>query len=89
MKRAAERICAVALAALHMLVLPTASLAAGSETLAQIEARGVLRCGVSEGIAGFSAQDASGRWTGMDVDFSLNGATVCVLRDTSSDPPMQ
>ncbi|WP_248324301.1 MULTISPECIES: amino acid ABC transporter substrate-binding protein [unclassified Caballeronia] len=69
MKRAAESICAVVLAALLMLALPAASLAAGSETLAQIEARGALRCGVSEGIAGFSAQDASGRWTGMDADF--------------------
>jgi len=34
-----------------------------------IRARGVLRCGVSEGIPGFSQQDASGRWRGMDADF--------------------
>lgn len=28
----------------------------------------MLRCGVSEGIPGFSFQDSSGRWRGMDVD---------------------
>ena len=44
------------------------SLAAG-ETLAQIKSRGTLRCGVSEGIPGLSARDASGRWSGLDADF--------------------
>lgn len=39
------------------------------ETLTDIRARGFVRCGVSEGIAGFSAKDASGRWVGLDVDF--------------------
>ncbi|MGT2429540.1 transporter substrate-binding domain-containing protein [Cupriavidus basilensis] len=43
--------------------------AADGDTLAQARARGTLRCGVSEGIAGFSAKDASGRWSGIDVDF--------------------
>ncbi|MDN0082609.1 amino acid ABC transporter substrate-binding protein [Crenobacter sp. SG2305] len=43
--------------------------AADSETLAQARARGVLRCGVSEGITGFSVRDLSGRWQGIDADF--------------------
>ena len=43
--------------------------AAAGDTLVQIKARGALRCGVSEGIAGFSAKNASGRWSGLDVDF--------------------
>ncbi|WP_429447938.1 amino acid ABC transporter substrate-binding protein [Paraburkholderia sp. WC7.3g] len=43
--------------------------AADGEMLAQVRARGVLRCGVSEGIAGFSVHGASGAWTGIDVDF--------------------
>lgn len=34
-----------------------------------LKKRDVLRCGVSEGIAGFSARDAAGRWRGMNVDF--------------------
>lgn len=42
---------------------------AAGETLAQVKARGTLRCGVSEGIAGFSIKDAAGRWSGLDVDF--------------------
>jgi general L-amino acid transport system substrate-binding protein len=38
-------------------------------TLAEVKARGAVRCGVSEGIAGFSARDGSGRWAGLDADF--------------------
>jgi len=43
--------------------------AAAGDTIAAVKARGFLRCGVSEGIIGFSAKDASGRWTGLDADF--------------------
>jgi general L-amino acid transport system substrate-binding protein len=43
--------------------------AAAGDTLALVKSRGVLRCGVSEGIAGFSMRDSSGRWTGLDADF--------------------
>lgn len=39
------------------------------DTLSQIKSRGELRCGVSEGIAGFSSRDAKGLMTGLDVDF--------------------
>jgi general L-amino acid transport system substrate-binding protein len=39
------------------------------ETLARVQSNSVVRCGVSEGIAGFSVKDVSGRWTGMDADF--------------------
>ena len=52
------------------LLLGVATLAAqAGETLDGVKARGVVRCGVSEGIAGFSEKDASGRWRGFDVDF--------------------
>jgi general L-amino acid transport system substrate-binding protein len=43
--------------------------AAAGDTLAQIKSRGTLRCGVSQGIAGFSTKDASGHWSGLEVDF--------------------
>jgi general L-amino acid transport system substrate-binding protein len=43
--------------------------AASAQTLKAVQARGELLCGVSQGIEGFSAQDASGRWSGLDVDF--------------------
>src|SRR5262245_29977276 len=39
------------------------------ETLDHIKSRALVRCGVSEGIAGFSTKDATGQWSGLDVDF--------------------
>jgi general L-amino acid transport system substrate-binding protein len=47
-------------------LLPSAQ---AGDVVAGIKARGELRCGVSEGIAGFSEQDETGRWTGLDADF--------------------
>ncbi|HMN74091.1 MAG TPA: amino acid ABC transporter substrate-binding protein [Rhodoblastus sp.] len=38
-------------------------------TLSVVKARGSLSCGVSQGLAGFSQADASGKWSGFDVDF--------------------
>lgn len=43
--------------------------AAGAATLDEVKARGELVCGVSQGLHGFSATDASGKWMGIDVDF--------------------
>jgi general L-amino acid transport system substrate-binding protein len=61
---------ALMLAVLFALIgLPSGAQAEDGETLINAKARGVLRCGVSEGTAGFSARDASGQWTGIDVDF--------------------
>jgi general L-amino acid transport system substrate-binding protein len=40
-----------------------------AQTLKAIKDRGHLVCGVSQGIAGFSAPQANGEWTGFDVDF--------------------
>jgi len=45
------------------------AIAAAGDTFAQVKARGTLRCGVSDGIAGFSEKDAKGRWSGLDADF--------------------
>jgi general L-amino acid transport system substrate-binding protein len=45
------------------------AMASAGETLARVRANGVVRCGVSEGIAGFSIKDPTGRWTGLDADF--------------------
>jgi len=38
------------------------------KTLDAIKARGQVVCGVSSGVAGFSAADSTGNWTGLDVD---------------------
>ena len=45
------------------------ALPADAATLDDIRSQGVLTCGVSEGIPGFSSKAADGRWTGLDVDF--------------------
>jgi general L-amino acid transport system substrate-binding protein len=60
---------------------PSTSEAADGEVLASVKARGVLHCGVSEGVAGFSAQDAAGQWTGMDADF-CRALAAAVLGDS-------
>lgn len=45
---------------------PSTSFAA---TLDEVKSRGQLRCGVSDGLAGFSSPNAQGQWQGIDVDF--------------------
>jgi len=62
--RATLAMCTIGVA----LGLIPASASAG-ETLARVRSSKVLRCGVSEGLIGFSFKDAAGQWTGMDVDF--------------------
>ena len=39
-----------------------------ADTLSDTQARGHVRCGVSQGLPGFSNPDADGNWTGIDVD---------------------
>lgn len=55
--------CTLALAA-GALATP----AMAGKTLDAIKARGQIVCGVNTGLAGFSAADSSGKWTGLDVD---------------------
>jgi general L-amino acid transport system substrate-binding protein len=43
--------------------------AAGAGTLDTVKQRGILVCGVSQGIAGFSIADEKSAWSGFDVDF--------------------
>jgi general L-amino acid transport system substrate-binding protein len=50
------------------------------ETLRGVKVRGVVRCGVSEGITGFSARDATGRWRGIEADF-CRAVAAAVLGD--------
>jgi general L-amino acid transport system substrate-binding protein len=55
---------AVALAA----SLGLAPSAASAQVLNTVKQRGVLVCGVSQGLPGFSNPDDKGNWTGLDVD---------------------
>jgi general L-amino acid transport system substrate-binding protein len=50
----------------------------GGEILDAVKSRNTLRCGVSEGIAGFSERDSSGRWVGIDADFCRAVAAVAL-----------
>ena len=53
---------------------------AGAGTLDTVKQRGTLQCGVSEGVLGFSAKDAEGKWSGFDVDF-CRAVAAAVLGD--------
>jgi general L-amino acid transport system substrate-binding protein len=45
-----------------------ASQPASAQTLKAVQDRGMLSCGVSQGLPGFSSPDDKGNWTGFDVD---------------------
>ncbi len=51
-------------------------------TLEDVQSRGVLRCVVSTGIAGFAQPDASGVWKGFDIDV-CRATAAAVLGDAS------
>jgi len=52
------------------------------KTLDAIKARGQLVCGVNTGLAGFSAADSQGNWTGLDVDI-CRAIAAAILGDGS------
>jgi general L-amino acid transport system substrate-binding protein len=61
----------------------TLALAAGlsahsatAQTLKTVKDRGMLSCGVSQGLPGFSSPDDKGNWTGIDVDICRAIAAV-------------
>src|SRR5246127_2192372 len=56
--------------------------AAAGPTLDKVKSNGVVTCGVSTGVAGFSIADAQGKYTGLDVDFCRQLAAA-VLGDAN------
>jgi len=54
--------------------------ALAGKTLDAIKARGSIQCGVSTGVAGFSAPDAQGNWSGLDAD-TCHALAAAVLGD--------
>jgi len=70
-----ERIGATAAVAL-MAVVATAH----AQTLDAVKARGHVVCGVHTGLAGFSAPDSKGEWSGLDVD-SCRAVAAAVFGD--------
>ena len=53
-----------------------------SKTLKQTQKKGFVRCGVSQGLPGFSNADAAGNWTGVDVDV-CRAVAAAVLGDAN------
>lgn len=64
------------------LLLGTAALAvpAKADTLDIVKQRGTVTCGVSQGVAGFSAPDDAGKWSGFDIDI-CRAVAAAVLGD--------
>ncbi|MCJ2165590.1 MULTISPECIES: amino acid ABC transporter substrate-binding protein [unclassified Pseudodesulfovibrio] len=65
------------LLAVLMLAMATTAMAG---TLEKVQQNKELILGVSEGVAGFSAPDSNGRWTGFDVDMG-HAVAAAVLKD--------
>jgi len=53
---------------------------ASAATLDDVEAKGFVQCGVSQGLPGFSNPDADGEWSGMDVDL-CRGIAAAIFDD--------
>ena len=65
---------------LAALVMALCHQAAAASTLDTVRQRGHLKCGVSTGVAGFSAPDTKGVWHGLDVDI-CRAVAAAVLKD--------
>lgn len=67
-------------------VIAAASLAGGvasAQTLATVQDRGALNCGISTGLIGFASQDSNGEWQGFDVAV-CRAVAAAVLGDPSA-----
>jgi len=60
-----------------------AGIASAQSTLEQVQERGTLNCGVTTGLTGFAAPDASGEWQGFDVAV-CRAVAAAVLGDASA-----
>jgi general L-amino acid transport system substrate-binding protein len=55
---------------------------ATASTLDEVKKRGMLNCGVSTGLPGFSSTDEKGKWKGLDVD-GCKAIAAAVLGDAN------
>lgn len=72
----------VSLALSIALATGLAATAASAQTLKTIKDRGLLSCGVSQGLPGFSSPDDKGAWTGLDVDV-CRAVAAAIFNDPS------
>jgi general L-amino acid transport system substrate-binding protein len=56
--------------------------AEAGQTFDAIKSRGYVQCGVNTGVAGFSAPDSKGEWTGIDIDL-CRGIAAAMFGDPS------
>ena len=68
------------LAAASVIALAAAAPAFAGKTLDAVKQRGTVKCGVTNGVAGFSAPDTQGNWSGLDVD-TCRAIAAAVLGD--------
>ncbi|WP_244626601.1 amino acid ABC transporter substrate-binding protein [Bradyrhizobium ivorense] len=71
---------AVLSAAVLLAVFAAGSPPARAQTLKAVKERGILRCGVGQGLLGFSSQDDQSNWRGLDVDI-CRAVAAAVLGD--------
>ena len=79
MKQFSASLMSVLLGGLAVLASPQAM---AGKTLDQIKQRGQVVCGVNTGLAGFSAADSNGNWSGLDVDI-CKAVAAAVLSDAT------
>jgi len=73
---------ALAAGSLVAVALIVAGTAQAGPTMDAVKKNGVVTCGVSTGLAGFSLADAQGKYTGLDVDYCRQLAAA-VLGDAN------
>jgi general L-amino acid transport system substrate-binding protein len=56
--------------------------AASAQTLKTVKDRGMVSCGVGQGLPGFSSPDDKGNWTGLDVDV-CRAVAAAIFNDPS------
>ncbi|WP_331776004.1 amino acid ABC transporter substrate-binding protein [Sulfurospirillum sp. 1612] len=75
-----SKIAKISIAAIAVLGLSASALQA--DTLSDVQKNGFVKCGVNTGLPGFSSADASGHWSGIDVDV-CRAVAAAVLGDAS------
>jgi len=73
---------ALAAGSIMVAALAVAGTALAGPTMDTVKKNGVVTCGVSTGLAGFSLADAQGKYTGLDVDYCRQLAAA-VLGDAN------
>ena len=82
MKRTTFQAAGLALAGLLAVSAPALAQGTGSATIDSIKSKGILACGVSTGVAGFSLADSKGVTQGIDAD-TCRAVAAAVLGDAS------